>query len=873
MIKKNILIFTLTLFAFIGFAQTDIDGKLTITTQMFLDEINGKIEISPSTKSTHPSDVLILEGKAPLPERFYAAPDTIDGKVYISCFVRLENNDDTHELEEMGVVVQERFINGLVTALIPIDNIEEVASIANVSRINVSPLMTPLTDIGRQKTNVDDVLTYSDEARAAGLSQGYDGSGVLMAVIDDGIDFQHIAFKDKNGNSRIKRAYVYNGSNATEYSTIGTTPTTDDAGLDHGTHTCTTAGGSSVIVSDSSVTVTDDHANATYGGMAPCSDLYLAGIKNLSSTYISNAFAKIIQYADDNQQPVVVSNSWGSQYGPHDGTSDMSDVLATYFGSDHPNHICLFAASNDAGKAKDNESGGYFITGTASESNPLRTIIRSHTYSNTDAGYYYKGVVANAWCQSSNDSSMECKIHVLDCSTGEVLTSITVTPSAKGASVSGLGSYFSGTLLAYKDYVDSDKTQLMLFTKKLTSNDVSKTTKNGKTYYVSKYTLAVDIYPTSGSAIVDVWGGSYCYFSDYLNTSGYSWKAGSDDMCVSDEATDPNVISIGAYVSKNVITDYTGTTYDYSDEFTVDDIAYFSSYATANASPTGLQYPWISAPGARIVAGVNSNSSSYTTGSYTYDRVNNNTTYPYAAMNGTSMATPIAAGIVALWLQAAKEVNKEMTVEDIKDVMKQTAINDYYTQSGSNASHFGNGKIDALAGIQYILGTSAEPFIKAEPTDVHFEGYATRSYTKTVNVKGFNLEGDITVSLNDPDNVYQIDKSQISSSEAVNGVDITVSWMPATAGLSSATVTLSNAEAESVILSIDGQAGLIGDVNRDGLVDINDVTAMIDIILSDYSEWSVKFPNYDFVAADVNNDGSIDINDVTALVDIILAFE
>jgi minor extracellular serine protease Vpr len=80
--------------------------------------------------------------------------------------------------------------------------------------------MRPLTDQARKKTNVDDVLTHSADAVTAGLPNAYDGSGVLLGVIDTGIDFQHIAFKDASGNSRIKRAYVYDGTNATDYTTI-----------------------------------------------------------------------------------------------------------------------------------------------------------------------------------------------------------------------------------------------------------------------------------------------------------------------------------------------------------------------------------------------------------------------------------------------------------------------------------------------------------------------------------------------------------------------------------------------------------------------------------------------------------------------------
>ena len=224
--KKLLLTFVLTTFTLVGFSQSDVDRKLSITTQMFLNELNGKIDLNPSTTSKGPLGNLTLDKNGPKPTRLIATPDTIDGKVYISSFLRLQDSNDVAELEALGVVIQTKFINGLVTALVPVEKIEEVAAISNVSRINVASLMRHYTDAARTSTNVDDLLTYSDDARAAGLSKGYDGTGVLLGVIDTGIDFNHIAFKDKNGNSRIKSAYVYNGSIEKEYSSGF--PSTDD---------------------------------------------------------------------------------------------------------------------------------------------------------------------------------------------------------------------------------------------------------------------------------------------------------------------------------------------------------------------------------------------------------------------------------------------------------------------------------------------------------------------------------------------------------------------------------------------------------------------------------------------------------------------
>ena len=767
----------------------DANEKFSLTTQMLLNEMKELSEQPKSGPRRAPSINVpenILKEKS---RRMIARPDTVGGVAYVSCFIHLKDASSLSQVRSLGVKVEETFEGmDFVTARVPVNQLEKLAGIDNVTQIKVARQMRVLTDVARQKTNVDDLLTQSADATAAGVNSLFDGSGVVLGIIDTGIDFQHIAFKDKNGKSRIKKAYVYNGSSAQEYSTItSSSPTTDDQYEDHGTHTATTAGGSSVKVSGSTVTVTDDHTTATYGGMAPGADLYLAGINGLEDTYLTNAIKRMVTYADNQGKPLVVSNSWGSGWGPRDGTGELAELVSQYFGDNHPNHIILFASSNDAGHKTGNEGGGFFVKkSSVSSSSPLGTIIRT----DGNGGNFYQGLLAIAYASKK----LNCKLYVLDNSTGTIKKTVSISSSQ--SSISGLSSYYNGSVSVYLNQ-DNGKYNVIVYSE------------NGLESY-GDYTLAIEVMPSSGSTDVNMWAGDWSYFTNHLTTSSHTWLEGTDDMCVSDEATIPDVITVGAYVTKKRWKASDNSYYTAS-EYTVGDIAYFSSYATADQSPTGVAYPWISAPGARIAAGVNhyhTSSADYANsyyGKYSTDLVVNSSSSPYAVMEGTSMATPVAAGIVALWMQAAKSVNMDLTVNDVKTIMEQTAISDSYT-TGANASHFGKGKIDALAGIRYILSSSNAPTITASRSSIDFSANYEPDFikTETITVNGFNLEADITITLNDPSGDFSVSTQSIPMATAESGVDVTVTWTPSTIGESVATLTLSSSGADDVVISLTG---------------------------------------------------------------------
>lgn len=69
---------------------------------------------------------------------------------------------------------------------------------------------------------------------------------------------------------------------------------------------------------------------------------------------------------------------------------------------------------------------------------------------------------------------------------------------------------------------------------------------------------------------------------------------------------------------------------------------------------------------------------------------------------------------------------------------------------------------------------------------------------------------------------------------------------------------------ETIIVTVAaGEAPLVGDVNKDGSVNIADVTALIDYLLNDASAAPVE--------ADVNQDGIVNVADLTDLIDLMLS--
>ena len=120
-------------------------------------------------------------------------------------------------------------------------------------------------------------------------------------------------------------------------------------------------------------------------------------------------------------------------------------------------------------------------------------------------------------------------------------------------------------------------------------------------------------------------------------------------------------------------------------------------------------------------------------------------------------------------------------------------------QSGSFVFNYGEAMIIGIAPPAGALG----PQIITNPASLEFEGYAGETYTKTFNVRGYNLEENITIAKSGSD-VYTVSPATITPEQAENGVDVTVTYKPTAAGNTTATLTLSSGEAEAQTVTITG---------------------------------------------------------------------
>lgn len=198
------IIATVLLCMVVNIVYGESRSKLSPYTNMFLEmhkqgviKADGTLKIPMADDVSVKTEALGLVQKNPITKIMY-----IDGVQMVEGFVVLADGADMTDVEFAGATVVNKAGNVIVVRM-PIDAIEQISELESVERVEITQPVKLYNDVAREVTNVDAVHS------GTGLTSSFTGEGVIVGIVDSGIDFNHIAFKDEDGNTRIVRAFVY----------------------------------------------------------------------------------------------------------------------------------------------------------------------------------------------------------------------------------------------------------------------------------------------------------------------------------------------------------------------------------------------------------------------------------------------------------------------------------------------------------------------------------------------------------------------------------------------------------------------------------------------------------------------------------------
>ena len=133
------------------------------------------------------------------------------------------------------------------------------------------------------------------------------------------------------------------------------------------------------------------------------------------------------------------------------------------------------------------------------------------------------------------------------------------------------------------------------------------------------------------------------------------------------------------------------------------------------------------------------------------------------------------------------------------------------TSGVTNNAYCGDVGTGGTVGLQSFLpkttftyeSAGPKPTLSADPTSLNFSTVAGTEVTKTVTVTSANLTGDITTTVSGTNASYF---TVSPASLGTNGGELTVAYNPTAVGEHTATLTLSSAGAEDVVIALNGSA-------------------------------------------------------------------
>ncbi len=520
--------------------------------------------------------------------------------------------------ERGGEVISEG--GSVLVVELPAEQVPELEG-AGILRAEAARTLHPLLDQARgDATGLD---------RALGTVPS-NGEGVVIGIVDTGVDYTHPDFQDDQG-SRLELFSFASRPQGQQVSSFqefdrdalnqalqggGNIPQGDPNG--HGTHCLSIAAGNG------------RGSDGQFRGVAPAASLVAVRSEPLLDTHTIYGIRRTFELAGE--RPAVVTLSLGSHLGPHDGTTALENVIARESG---PGRIVVIAAGNEG-------QDSIHWSGDLLEGQDLLVPVAIN-----DPQFQF----VDLWIPR-----------------GDEVDVLVETPDGVQFEADGQTRFTPfGLFEAHfrQDPINQDQ-NLTFFIVQGQQNQ----------------TWQIRLSPRSVlHGEVHAWAGTANPGTSFNLFPGAQEREFSVDI----PATEERAVSVGSFVSRNGFDSVQGSLVAGGLQ-----VGQLSPFSSGGPTRYGFLKPDIAAPGQFITAALSSNSDL---------AGNQQRQHPlgiYSTIQGTSMATPFVAGLVALLLQR----EPELTPEEVQQRLRLTARRDGQTGRVWN-SGFGFGKVDAEALLNY----------------------------------------------------------------------------------------------------------------------------------------------------------------------------
>lgn len=595
-----------------------------------------------------------------------------DADMLMTVFVQMKDGIDDGKLAQYGCKKYAQ-LGDIAIVTIPVDNIDALLEQPEVMRIEANEKARPTLDLVPGITNLLPVYEQTAQHPA------FTGQGVVVGLMDIGFDLTHPTFFDDMSlsNYRIKAFWDQLAPNTDkDRFPVGCAWTTaedvlqrqcaiDGREQNHGTHTTGIAAGSGY--------------DSPYRGMAWESDLCLvANAVTADTAFIDQSdyylytsasdalgFKYLFDYAESQHKPCVVSFSEG--YTPY---MDEDDLLYSLFLERlvGPGRILVSSAGNECqemtyfGKPLGVERAGSFI----------RVFHPAASYKILSDG---KPVFRLMAYQDKDVVDKELRLPLDNENWQDDLLVDTLFVQNDTCAIS---------VTRWQEAFSEGKTVFMVRLKA-----------NRSFNQLCHIAMVVE----GADCLAEVYGSSTNSFNN-LNTDT-RWNAAERSHNVLAPGCFDAAITVGSTSHRLTYTNINGDVITDTRDPEAGRLSWFSS-----VGPTmdGRTKPDVTAPGNYVISSQSSFYLEEHPEGTKYDVSHfdlGGRTYVWAAQSGTSMSTPVVAGIIALWLQA----NPQLSPDDIRGILQRTCQHPDPQLSYPN-NLYGFGEVDAYRGLLDILGIS-----------------------------------------------------------------------------------------------------------------------------------------------------------------------